>query len=76
MAAQLQTAPTILRRKQVEQRLSISRTTIYSRINPKSQHYDPTFPKPIDLGYRSVGWIESEIDAWIASRIAASRAAA
>ena len=26
------------------------------------------FPEPISLGARSVGWIESEIDAWIAQR--------
>ena len=29
------------------------------------------FPRPIALGPRSVGWIEEEVDAWIAARIAA-----
>lgn len=29
------------------------------------------FPKPIKLGRRSVGWIEAEIDLWIAARAAA-----
>ena len=28
------------------------------------------FPRPIALGPRSVGWIEEEVDAWIAARIA------
>jgi len=31
------------------------------------------FPKPIFLGARAVGWLESEIDAWIAERVKASR---
>jgi prophage regulatory protein len=26
------------------------------------------FPQPIQLGPNSVGWIEEEVDAWIASR--------
>ena len=29
------------------------------------------FPKPIRIGARSVGWVESEISAWIRARIAA-----
>jgi len=28
------------------------------------------FPKPIQLAPRSVGWLESEVDAWIAARVA------
>jgi prophage regulatory protein len=31
---------------------------------------DGRFPKPIPLGERSVGWIESEIIAWQKARIA------
>ena len=27
-------------------------------------------PKPVSLGPRSVGWVESELDIWIASRVA------
>lgn len=58
----------ILRRKQVEVRTGLSRSTIYARIAEGS------FPKPIDLGGgRAVGWIETEIDAWLQSRIKASR---
>jgi prophage regulatory protein len=30
---------------------------------------DGTFPKQINLGPRAVGWLESEIQAWIDSRI-------
>tara|TARA_R110000803_G_C11706683_1_gene286291 strand:+ start:200 stop:439 length:240 start_codon:yes stop_codon:yes gene_type:complete len=32
------------------------------------------FPKPIKLGPRASGWLKSEINAWIADRIAQSRA--
>ena len=34
-----------------------------------------TFPKPVKLGKRVSGWVESEIDAWAEQRIA-DRAAA
>jgi prophage regulatory protein len=65
----------ILRRKQVEARTGLSRSTIYARINPKSRQgaYDPTFPKPIALGIKAVGWIESEIETWLNNQAAKSR---
>ena len=53
----------ILRRKQVEKRTGLSRSTIYLRIQ------EGTFPKPINLGERAVGWLENEIEAWLAARI-------
>ena len=53
----------ILRRKQVEDRISLSRSTIYLNIK------NGTFPKPIKLGARAVGWLESEIEKWLADRI-------
>jgi len=78
MAAQIQTALTILRRKQVEARTGLSRSTIYARLrqNPKRPgDYDPTFPKPISVGAKAVGWIEAEIEAYIAAQILKSRKA-
>jgi prophage regulatory protein len=58
----------ILRRKQVEIRTGLSRSTIYVRIAAG------LFPSPIDLGGgRAVGWLESEIDQWVQSRINESR---
>lgn len=59
----------ILRRKQVEARVGLSRSTIYAQIQ------GGVFPKPIQLGPKSVGWIESEVDAWLNSRLQASRKA-
>ena len=78
MATQIKTAPTILRRKQVEGRLGLSRSSIYARLrrNPKRPgDYDPTFPKPVSIGVKAVGWIESEIDDWLNAQIQKSRAA-
>ncbi len=77
MATQhLQAALTILRRKQVEIRTGLSRSTIYSKIkSERLGEHDPTFPKPIKLGGKAVGWIESEIEAWINAQIQKSRKA-
>jgi len=53
----------ILRRKQVEARTGLSRSTIYLRVQ------EGTFPRPISLGARAVGWVEHEIEAWLAARM-------
>ncbi len=70
MAAQIQTALTILRRKQVEARTGLARSTIYDRIKAG------TFPAPISLGEKAVGWIESEVNGWLTAQIEKSRKAA
>lgn len=57
----------ILRRKQVQARTGLSRSTIYLYIKAEQ------FPKPVALGPRAVGWIESEVSDWIAGRLAATR---
>jgi prophage regulatory protein len=78
MAAQIQNALTILRRKQVEARTGLSRSTIYAKLkhNPRRPgDFDPTFPKPIYVGAKAVGWIEAEIDAWLAAQVEKSRKA-
>ena len=80
MAEQTKTALRILRRNELEDRTGLSRSSIYARINPESPSYDPTFPKPIKLGRGMrnppVGWVESEVDAWLAAQIQNSRKAA
>lgn len=53
----------ILRRKQVEDKTGLSRSTIYLYIQ------EGNFPKPINLGARAVGWLENEIEAWLSERI-------
>jgi prophage regulatory protein len=57
----------ILRRREVEARTGLSRSTIYQKIK------DRTFPLPISLGSKAVGWIKTEIDEWIEKRVKLSR---
>lgn len=63
-------ATSILRLPVVKARTGLSRSTIYLRV------CEGTFPKPVSLGARAVGWIESEIQQWLEQRIEASRKAA
>lgn len=53
----------ILRLPAVKARTGLSRSTIYLRIS-RGQ-----FPAAYSLGGRAVGWLESEISAWIADKI-------
>jgi len=61
------TATRILRRHEVEARYGLKRSTIYDAVRVG------TFPAPVHLGPRAIGWVESEVETWIAARIAASR---
>ncbi len=59
----------ILRLPQVKRQTGLSRSSIYERMGKGS------FPKPISLGTRAVGWLESEIEDWLGRLIEASRKA-
>ncbi len=63
-------ATTILRLPIVKARTGLSRSTIYLRVS------QGCFPKPVYLGGRAVGWIESEIEDWLERQIEVSRSAA
>ena len=60
-------ANNILRLPAVMASIGLSRSSIYLRISEGS------FPKPISLGGRAVGWIESEIQGWVEQQIQVSR---
>lgn len=75
MAKATQEALSILRRKQVEAVTGLSRSTIYDRIDPNSPRYDPSFPKPISLGPRAVGFVRSEVETWLEQCVTSSRGA-
>lgn len=60
----------ILRLPAVKARVSLSRSTIYLRMSLG------IFPKPVSLGVRAVGWLETEIDQWLEQQIKSSRKAA
>lgn len=56
---------TVLRMKDLIRRLGLSRSTIYDRLNPKSDGYDPTFPRKIRLGKSAVGFRDADVSAWL-----------
>ena len=53
---------TILKLTEVKAITRRSRSSIYAAIAEND------FPQPIKIGKRSVGWIESEIAAWVEAR--------
>lgn len=57
----------ILRLAEVTAITGLSRSTIYERIKAKS------FPQPISLGERAIGFVSIEVDEWIEARIKESR---
>jgi prophage regulatory protein len=69
MVQQLKTALVILRLKQVLARTGLSRSSIYQKISEKD------FPASISLGARAVGWIESDVEAWLTAQVKKSRRA-
>jgi prophage regulatory protein len=57
----------IIRLGEVKARTGRSRSSIYADIKAGR------FVAPIRIGPRAVGWLEHEVDAWLAARVAASR---
>jgi prophage regulatory protein len=59
----------ILRMKAMTSVTGLSKASIYNRISKSSKYYDDAFPKPIKLGQgRAIGFIETEVNAWINSK--------
>ena len=58
----------IIRLPEVKTLTGLSRTTIYSRM------HEGNFPKSIPLGERAVGWYAADVDKWIESKVAQSKA--
>jgi prophage regulatory protein len=54
----------ILRLPRVIERVGFSRSAIYDFVSKGG------FPKPVKIGVRAVGWLDSDIDAWIRDRLA------
>jgi prophage regulatory protein len=57
----------ILRLPAVKAKTGLCRSAIYQHVA------DGSFPRPVSLGARAVGWIESEIETWISRKIKESR---
>ena len=58
---------TILKLPDVKSKTGKSGSSIYSGVA------EGTFPPPINIGPRAVGWIEDEVESWIQDRIDESR---
>lgn len=56
------------RGREVDSLLGISKSTRYAMQDPKSGQFDPTWPLPIKLSTRSIGYLVSEVEIWLASR--------
>lgn len=59
----------IVRVPQVLAKTGMSRSRLYSLINPSSRYFDPTFPTKAVIGTgphsRAVGWRLHEIEMWL-----------
>lgn len=56
----------LIRRKEVQAKTGLGASSIYAMMKQGK------FPKAITLSERRVAWIESDVDQWIAERIAQS----
>ena len=63
----LTTDDRVLRWPELQHKVGYSRSNIYYLIDQGH------FPPPIKLGARAVGWLESEVNAWIQDRIDLTR---
>ena len=52
----------VLRLPQVKAATGLSRSTIYMYVSVGS------FPAPVRLGPRAVGWLKSEVEIWLSTR--------
>lgn len=59
----------LIRRKEVQDKTGIGASSIYAMMKKGE------FPQCLNLSERRVAWIESDIDQWIAERIANHKAA-
>jgi prophage regulatory protein len=57
--------PILLRLPMVLRITGLARSTIYKLVSQNQ------FPVPIKLSKRAVGWLQSEIDSWVSSRVRA-----
>lgn len=57
----------VLRLPKVREATGLSRSTLLRRVK------EGTFPAPIKIGPRAVGWVQSQVLSWINDRIKASR---
>lgn len=62
----------ILRMPLTAQKIGLSKSAIYDRLDKNSLRHDKSFPRPIALGSGKnspIGFVESEIDSWLAMQL-------
>lgn len=62
------TAAAVIRFSELRARTGLGRTSLFNRMSPNHKDFDPSFPQRIAIGNRAVGFLESEITAWILAR--------
>jgi prophage regulatory protein len=63
----------VIRLREVTQKVGLGRSSVYAKLRPnvhRPHDYDPSFPQPIRIGPRAVGWAECEIDEWLQAQAA------
>jgi prophage regulatory protein len=58
---------TLITGKAADKKASISRSLRHKLIK------EGKFPQPVQIGVRRIAFVESEVESWIAARVAASR---
>lgn len=53
----------ILRLPSVIERTGLSRSTVYRKVQAR------TFPKPLKISERCIGWRESDVESWLRSPV-------
>ena len=63
-----ETIDRFIRMRELKEMISLSRSSIYDKLNAKSPRHDPSFPRAVKLGTSAIGWRQSEIHQWIRTR--------
>ena len=66
--------PQLIPLQEVIKYTGLSRATIYRLIDEKSDSYDPSFPKKVQLSQVRIAWVASEVADWINDNIASRSA--
>lgn len=61
---EVKSSDSFIRIRDVQRRIQMSRSWIYASVSAGK------FPAPVQLGPKAVGWLTTEIDKWIADRVA------
>jgi len=58
-----------LRLPAVINKIGLSRSCIYGKVDPNSKYYDPSFPVPVKIGARAIAFSSLQLQVWIDSKL-------